>query len=91
MSDVLKKIFEVPRNKITEYIQDILFFSEIVFTKGDLNIVDEDPDDNYILETAIEGKADSIIGLKIHTVHTRNTYYCVNTINTYGKYNCECR
>lgn len=61
LNDVLSEKFEVPDNKITKYIQDILFFSEIVFTEGNIDVIDEDPDDNYILETAVKGKASLII------------------------------
>ncbi|MFW6196639.1 MAG: putative toxin-antitoxin system toxin component, PIN family [Thermoplasmatota archaeon] len=61
LNDVLSKKFEVPDNKITKYIQDILFFSEIVFTEGNVDVIEDDPDDNYILETAVKGKASLII------------------------------
>ena len=48
LNDVLSEKFEVPDNKITKYIQDILFFSEIVFTEGKIDVIKEDPDDNQI-------------------------------------------
>ncbi|MEF8836195.1 MAG: putative toxin-antitoxin system toxin component, PIN family [Candidatus Thermoplasmatota archaeon] len=72
LNDVLSEKFEVPDNKITNYIQDILFFSEIVFTEGDLDVIKEDPDDNYILETAVEGGADLIITGDNHLLQLGN-------------------
>ncbi len=53
--------FDVPENKITEYIQDILFFSEIVFTADEIDVIKKDPDDNVIIETAVMGNADYLI------------------------------
>ncbi len=61
LNDVLSEKFEVPDNKITKYIQDILSFSEIVFTEGKIDVIEEDLADNHILETAVRGKADLII------------------------------
>lgn len=61
LNEVLIRKFNVPENKITEYIQDILFFSEIVFTTGEIDVIDRDPDDNIIIETAVKGKSDFII------------------------------
>ncbi len=53
--------FDVPENKITEYTQDILFFSEIVFTADEIDVIKKDPDDNVIIETAVMGNADYLI------------------------------
>ncbi len=53
--------FDVPENKITEYTQDILFFSEIVFTADEIDVIEKDPDDNVIIETAVMGNADYLI------------------------------
>ena len=72
LNDVLSEKFEVPDNKITKYIQDILFFSEIVFTEGKIDVIEEDSDDNYILETAVEGEADLIITGDNHLLQLGN-------------------
>ncbi len=61
LNKVLFEKFEVPDEEISKYVQEILFFSEIVFTKGNLDVIEEDPDDNHILETAVEGNAALIV------------------------------
>jgi len=61
LEKVLKTKFKVPVNKIRDYSKEILYFSEIVFPLGELDIIKEDPTDNIILETAIIGKANILI------------------------------
>ena len=58
---VLRKKFKLPEEKIRAYIQDILVMSDMIFIKGILNVIENDPDDNMVLETALTGKADYII------------------------------
>ena len=58
---VLTENFHLPQGKITEYIQNILFISEIVFPTGKTNVVKDDPSDNIIIETALLGKAKAIV------------------------------
>jgi putative PIN family toxin of toxin-antitoxin system len=61
LEKVLKTKFKVPVNKIRDYSKEILYFSEIVFPLGELDIIKEDPTDNIILETAIIGKANILV------------------------------
>ena len=61
LEKVLKMKFKVPENKIRDYSKEILYFSEIVFPLGELDIVKEDPTDNIILETALIGKANILV------------------------------
>jgi putative PIN family toxin of toxin-antitoxin system len=61
LEKVLKIKFKVPENKIRDYSKEILYFSEIVFPLGELNIIKEDPTDNIILETALIGKANILV------------------------------
>ena len=61
LEKVLKTKFKVPKNIIRDYSKEILYFSEIVFPLGELNIIKEDPTDNIILETASIGKANILI------------------------------
>lgn len=61
LNSVMIRKFDVPENKITEYIQDILFFSEIVFTADEIDVIEKDPDDNFIIETAVMGNAEYLI------------------------------
>jgi putative PIN family toxin of toxin-antitoxin system len=57
LEKVLKTKFKVPESKIRDFSKEILYFSEIVFPLGELDIIKEDPTDNIILETALIGKA----------------------------------
>jgi putative PIN family toxin of toxin-antitoxin system len=61
LEKVLKIKFKVPVNKIRDYSKEILYFSEIVFPLGELEIIKEDPTDNIILETALIGKANILV------------------------------
>ena len=61
LEKVLKIKFKVPENKIRDYSKEILYFSEIVFPLGELDIIKEDPTDNIILETAVIGKANILV------------------------------
>lgn len=58
---VLKDKFDAPQIKIETFIRDILIVSDVVFPKGNIDCIKEDPSDNYILETALLGKANFII------------------------------
>jgi len=59
--NVLRKKFNLPQEKIDDYIHLVVLFSEIVCLKGDVDVIKVDPADNNILETAIRGEADLII------------------------------
>lgn len=64
-SEIKNKI----RNKRLEIgytIQKIISIATIVEPKMQLNTVKEDPDDNKILECALEGKADYIVSQDAH-------------------------
>lgn len=58
---ILKRDFKQEDRQIEEKVKGILLFSKIVKPSTRINAVKEDPDDNKILETAIEVKADYII------------------------------
>ncbi len=61
LEKVLKTKFKVPENKIYDYSKEILYFSEIVFPLGELDIIKEDPTDNIVLETALICKANILV------------------------------
>jgi putative PIN family toxin of toxin-antitoxin system len=58
---ILQEKFEVEEHLTRSYIREIFRFSEIVITKGLIDIIEEDPSDNRILETAVIGKVDFLI------------------------------
>ncbi|MGA1821348.1 MAG: putative toxin-antitoxin system toxin component, PIN family [Thermoplasmatota archaeon] len=68
---VLQVKFNVEYHLARSFIREIFSFSEIVITKGRLDVIEEDPSDNRVLETAIYGKANYLITgdkhlLKLH-------------------------
>ena len=58
---VLTRKFGVPRRKVKDYLLEIIRFSDIVLPSGDLEVVEDDPSDNLVLETAILGRVDVIV------------------------------
>ena len=49
--------FKLLPEKVKEFLEIIIFNSQIVYPKKKLNIVKKDPEDNKILECALEAKA----------------------------------
>ncbi len=58
---VLKDKFNVEEHLARSYIREIFRFSEIMITKGTIDVIKEDPSDNRVLETAILGKVDYLV------------------------------
>ena len=75
--------FSVPHEKARGYIRELIMISEIVFPMGEIHVIEQDPADDIVLETAILGKADIIItgdehliGLKkFKNVNIKNARY----------------
>ena len=53
--------FKLPPEKVKEFLEIIVFNSQIVYPKKKLNIVKKDPEDNKILECTLEAKASFVI------------------------------
>jgi putative PIN family toxin of toxin-antitoxin system len=81
LENVLEIKFKVPVNKIRDYSKEILYFSEIVFPLGDLDIIKEDSTDNIILETAIIGKANILVTGNKHLLKLKK-YKSVKILQT---------
>ena len=64
--EVLRRDFDYEHEKISEYINRILSFSELVEPVEKINYIIEDPDDNIILECAVEAQADYIVTYDKH-------------------------
>jgi len=61
LGDVLFNKFNVPIGHVIEYLEKVILMSEIVFPEGDVDVITDDPSDNSILETAMQGKAGLIV------------------------------
>jgi putative PIN family toxin of toxin-antitoxin system len=57
---VLIRKFGAPGKKVKVFLWEVIGLSEIVFPRGDLRVVEEDPADDIVIETAILGRADVI-------------------------------
>lgn len=60
MADVFDKKFKRPEDEIEEFRTEIVENAIIVEPQIKLDVIKEDPDDNMILEAAVEGGADFI-------------------------------
>ena len=60
LDDVLDRKFGVPWERRYRYQRRIAGASLLVTITGDLRVLDEDPSDNVVLETAVLGDADLI-------------------------------
>src|SRR3989344_6691488 len=65
-NEILEKITTVQQLAIAGAIQKILLKAKIIEPKIKLNVVNADPDDNIIIEAAVEGGADVIVSQDKH-------------------------
>ena len=78
--EILEEIHEVllrPKFKLTnsfvkEYIKEIEEITRLVYPKRKVKIVKSDPDDDRIIECALEGKAKYIISGDVHLLDLKN-------------------
>jgi len=68
---VLVKKFNLTTEVVVEYLSEILTFSDLVVPTMRINEITEDPSNNRILETAVEGMADYIISGDQHLLNLK--------------------
>ncbi len=71
LKERLLEKFKLPPEKVKEFLEIIVFNSQIVYPKKKLNIVKKDPEDNKILECALEAKASFIISGDRHLLEIK--------------------
>ncbi len=70
--DVLnRKKFDFSLEQIGKAVKDIISISEIITSSTKPNIILEDPEDNKVLETAVDGNANFIISGDKHLLKLR--------------------
>ena len=61
LEEKLRIKFKFPEDKIKEHIQILREYSKIIEPSVKVDVINEDPDDNRILECAVSCKADYIV------------------------------
>lgn len=57
VSRILQSKFEVPRQDVKRLTRRIMQVADVFEPSGELKVIDADPDDDLIIETAVIGKA----------------------------------
>ena len=63
---VLERDFEYSKNEAKNIIEKILLFASLIEPKQKVEIIKDDPDDNKVIECAIESSSDYIITYDKH-------------------------
>ena len=66
--EVLERDFKYSKNEAMNIIEKILLFAKLIKPKQKIDIVKDDPDDNKVIECAIESSSDYIITYDRHLV-----------------------
>ncbi len=71
LKERLLEKFKLPPEKVKEFLEIIIFNSQIVYPKKKVNIVKKDPSDNKIIECALEVKASFVISGDRHLLEIK--------------------
>jgi putative PIN family toxin of toxin-antitoxin system len=71
LKERLLEKFKLPPERVKEYLEIIVFNSQVVYPKKKLNIVKEDPNDNKIIECALEAQASFIVSGDKHLLEIK--------------------
>ncbi len=71
LKERLLEKFKLPPEKVKEFLEIIIFNSQIVYPKKKVNIVKKDPSDNKIIECALESKASFVISGDRHLLEIK--------------------
>ena len=64
--EVLERDFEYSKNEAKNIIEKILLFAKLIEIKQKVAIIKDDPDDNKVIECAIESSSDYIVTYDMH-------------------------
>ena len=65
-AEVLERDFKYNKNEAKNIIEKILLFASLIEPKQKVEIIEEDPDDNKVIECAVESSSDYIITYDRH-------------------------
>ena len=69
---VLERDFEYNKNEAKNIIEKILLFAKLIEPKQKVDIIKDDPDDNKVIECAIEASSDYIITYDRHLLKLKD-------------------
>ncbi len=64
--EVLERDFEYSKSETKNIVGKILLFAKLIESKQKINVIKDDPDDNKVIECAIESSSDYIITYDKH-------------------------
>lgn len=64
--EVLERDFEYSKNEAKNIIEKILLFTKLIEPKQKVDVIKDDPDDNKVIECAVESSSDYIITYDRH-------------------------
>ena len=65
-AEVLERDFEYSKNEAKNIIEKILLFASLIESKQKVEIIKDDPDDNKVIEYAVESYSDYIVTYDKH-------------------------
>lgn len=68
----IKKKYALSEDSIKQIVLNLLRYSVVVDNPPTLNVIKEDPEDNKVLSTAIEGKADYMVSGDSHLLNLKS-------------------
>jgi len=69
--EVLERDFQYSKNEAKNIIEKILLFAKLIEPKQKINVVKDDPDDNKVIECAIESSSGHIITYDKHLLNIK--------------------
>lgn len=70
-AEVLERDFEYSKNEAKNIVEKILLFAKLIGPKQKVEIIKDDPDDNKVIECAIESSSDYIITYDQHLLNIK--------------------
>ena len=71
-AEVLERDFEYSKGDAENIIEKILLFAKLIKTKQKIDVVKDDPDDNKVIDCAIEPSSDYIITYDKHLLKLKD-------------------
>ena len=70
-SKVLERDFEYSKDEAKNIIEKILLFAKLIKPKQKIDIIKDDPDDNKVIECAVESSSDYVVTYDRHLLRLK--------------------